>query len=168
MYLLLAGIYLHDIGMQCDAVKFPEIKERAEQLGAQFETEFTAQTASKYSIKEQKAIRKNHQYLTAAWIDHANRTGANVLGPAAKNIPKDLVDDLMDVCKHHAKLPITDCPHTFKFDPTGRKQLVASLLRFSDELGADAVVNVRFTTSQTMAGAAELLAYGTAVKLRKL
>jgi len=35
-------------------------------------------------------------------------------------------------------------------------------------LDADAVVNARFTTSQTMAGAAELLAYGTAVKLRKL
>ena len=32
-------------------------------------------------------------------------------------------------------------------------------------LGADAVVNIRFTTSQTMATAAELLAYGTAVKL---
>ena len=137
MYLLLAGIYLHDIGMQCDVVKFPEIKERAEQLGAQFEIEFTAQTTSGYSIEEQKAIRKNHQYLTAAWIDHANRTGANVLGPAAKNIPEDLVDDLMDVCKYHAKLPITDCPRTFEFDPTGRKQLVASLLRFSDELDVD-------------------------------
>ncbi|MFH1127750.1 MAG: YbjQ family protein [archaeon] len=34
-------------------------------------------------------------------------------------------------------------------------------------LGADAVVNVRFQTSQIMASAAELLAYGTAVKLRK-
>jgi uncharacterized protein YbjQ (UPF0145 family) len=34
------------------------------------------------------------------------------------------------------------------------------------ELGADAVVNVRFATSQIMAGAAELLVYGTAVKLR--
>ncbi|MCE5337827.1 MAG: YbjQ family protein [Methanomicrobiaceae archaeon] len=33
------------------------------------------------------------------------------------------------------------------------------------DLGADAVVNIRFTTSQTMATAAELLAYGTAVKL---
>ena len=36
----------------------------------------------------------------------------------------------------------------------------------AEELGADAVVNVRFVTSQVMAGAAELLAYGTAVKLR--
>ena len=137
MYLLLAGIYLHDIGMQCDIVKFPEIKERAEKLGAQFEVEFTAKTASEYSIEEQKAIRKNHQYLTAAWIDYANRTGTTILGPVAKGIQSELVDDLMDVCKHHAKLPINECPQTLKFDPTGRKQLVASLLRFSDELDVD-------------------------------
>ncbi|RZB32887.1 MAG: hypothetical protein AEth_00233 [Candidatus Argoarchaeum ethanivorans] len=136
-YLLLAGIYLHDIGMQCDVVKFPKIKERAETLGAEFEVEFTAKTASKYGIEEQKAVRKNHQYLTAAWVDHANRTGETVLGHAAKTIPEELVDDLMDVCKHHAKLPITDCPLNFKFDPTERKQLVASLLRFSDELDVD-------------------------------
>lgn len=35
------------------------------------------------------------------------------------------------------------------------------------ELGADAVVNVRFTTSMVMAGASEMLAYGTAVKLQQ-
>ena len=34
------------------------------------------------------------------------------------------------------------------------------------EMGADAVVNVRFTTSMVMAGASEMLAYGTAVKLK--
>jgi uncharacterized protein YbjQ (UPF0145 family) len=33
-------------------------------------------------------------------------------------------------------------------------------------MGADAVVNVRFTTSAVMQGAAEILAYGTAVKLK--
>jgi hypothetical protein len=38
MYLLLAGIYLHDIGMQCDVVKFPPIKTRAEKLGAKFDS----------------------------------------------------------------------------------------------------------------------------------
>ena len=32
--------------------------------------------------------------------------------------------------------------------------------------GADAIVNVRFTTSQVMQGAAEMLAYGTGVKLK--
>lgn len=34
------------------------------------------------------------------------------------------------------------------------------------ELGADAVVGVRFTTSIVMTGASEMLAYGTAVKLQ--
>ncbi len=34
------------------------------------------------------------------------------------------------------------------------------------ELGADAVLNVRFTTSNVMAGSSEILAYGTAVKLK--
>jgi len=34
------------------------------------------------------------------------------------------------------------------------------------EMGADAVIGVRFTTSMIMAGASEMLAYGTAVKLR--
>ena len=37
----------------------------------------------------------------------------------------------------------------------------------AEELGADAIVCVRYTTSQVMSGAAELLAYGTAVKLVK-
>jgi len=32
--------------------------------------------------------------------------------------------------------------------------------------GADAVINVRFATSSIMDGAAEILAYGTAVKLK--
>jgi uncharacterized protein YbjQ (UPF0145 family) len=33
------------------------------------------------------------------------------------------------------------------------------------DLGAHAVINVRFTTSMVMAGASEMLAYGTAVKI---
>lgn len=33
--------------------------------------------------------------------------------------------------------------------------------------GADAVINIRFTTSNIMANASEILAYGTAVKLTK-
>ncbi|NQV72798.1 YbjQ family protein [bacterium] len=37
----------------------------------------------------------------------------------------------------------------------------------AQQKGADAVINVRFMTSQVMTGAAELLAYGTAVKLQK-
>ena len=35
------------------------------------------------------------------------------------------------------------------------------------EMGANAVINVRFMTSMIMQGASEMLAYGTAVKLKK-
>ena len=46
-----------------------------------------------------------------------------------------------------------------------RTEAYNRMVNFARELGADAVVNIRFTTSQTMATAAELLAYGTAVRL---
>ena len=46
-----------------------------------------------------------------------------------------------------------------------RNESVHRMKREAAALGADAVVNLRFTTSQVMAGAAELLAYGTAVKI---
>ncbi len=36
----------------------------------------------------------------------------------------------------------------------------------AEQLGADAVVNVRYASSAVMAGAAEVMAYGTAVKFK--
>lgn len=39
------------------------------------------------------------------------------------------------------------------------------MVEAATSLGADAVINMRFTTSAITEGAAELLAYGTAVKL---
>ncbi|MBN2507132.1 MAG: YbjQ family protein [Verrucomicrobia bacterium] len=44
-----------------------------------------------------------------------------------------------------------------------RRQAVERMLAQAQQLGANAVVNVRFTTSAVTAGAAELYAYGTAV-----
>jgi len=46
-----------------------------------------------------------------------------------------------------------------------RREAMARMVAQADDLGADAVVNVRFTTSAVASGAAELYAYGTAVKL---
>jgi uncharacterized protein YbjQ (UPF0145 family) len=46
-----------------------------------------------------------------------------------------------------------------------REQSIDRMLENAEALGADAVVTVRFTTSNVMQGASELLAYGTAVKL---
>ena len=44
-----------------------------------------------------------------------------------------------------------------------RRQAVERMMAQAEQLGADAIVNVRFTTSAVAAGAAELYAYGTAV-----
>ena len=46
-----------------------------------------------------------------------------------------------------------------------RRQAVERMLGQAQQLGANAIVNVRFTTSAVTAGAAELYAYGTAVIL---
>ena len=46
-----------------------------------------------------------------------------------------------------------------------REQSLDRMVEEARKLGADAVINVRFSTSSMMQGAAELLAYGTAVKL---
>ena len=44
-----------------------------------------------------------------------------------------------------------------------RREALSRMLQQAQELGANAVVNVRFTTSAITAGAAEMMAYGTAV-----
>ena len=44
-----------------------------------------------------------------------------------------------------------------------RRQALERMMAQAEQLGANAVVNVRFTTSAITQGAAELYAYGTAV-----
>jgi uncharacterized protein YbjQ (UPF0145 family) len=46
-----------------------------------------------------------------------------------------------------------------------REQAIDRMIEDARRLGADAVVDVRFNTSDIAAGAAEVLAYGTAVRL---
>ncbi len=47
-----------------------------------------------------------------------------------------------------------------------REQALQRMVQDAERLGADAVVNIRFTTSAVMQGMAEILAFGTAVKLK--
>ncbi len=46
-----------------------------------------------------------------------------------------------------------------------REEALYRMQKDAERLGADAVINVRFTTSMIMQGSAEILAYGTAVKI---
>ena len=47
-----------------------------------------------------------------------------------------------------------------------RQIAVKRMVDEAQEMGADAVVNVRYASSSVMQGAAEVIAYGTAVKYR--
>ena len=48
-----------------------------------------------------------------------------------------------------------------------REQALDRLIEEAEKLGANAVVGLRFITSFVLQGAAELLAYGTAVRVEK-
>lgn len=47
-----------------------------------------------------------------------------------------------------------------------REEAMKRMVEDAIDLGADAVVNIRFNTATVMQGCSEILAYGTAVKLR--
>jgi len=78
----------------------------------------------------------------------------------AKHMGKDILAGLRTIVggeiKEYTEM-LTEC----------RNESVKRMVAEAESLGADAIVNLRFTTSQVMAGAAELLAYGTAVTLKR-
>ena len=53
-----------------------------------------------------------------------------------------------------------------KLQAESREQSIQRMKEDAISLGADAIINVRLTTSMVMQGAAEILAYGTAVRLK--
>ena len=53
-----------------------------------------------------------------------------------------------------------------KLQADSREQALQRIKEDALKLNADAIINVRITTSMIMQGVAEILAYGTAVKLK--
>ncbi len=58
-----------------------------------------------------------------------------------------------------------EIPEYTKLMAQSREQAIQRMVEEAERQGANAVVGVRFTTSMVMSGAAEMLAYGTAVKV---
>lgn len=58
-----------------------------------------------------------------------------------------------------------EVPEYTKLLMMAREQAIKRMIDDAGRLGADAVLNVRFTTSAVANGISEILAYGTAVKL---
>ncbi|KAA0005713.1 MAG: YbjQ family protein [Thermoplasmata archaeon] len=76
----------------------------------------------------------------------------------AKHIGKDIVAGFRNIVGGEIK-EYTDML------TEAREIALRRMVEKAEKLGADAVINVRFMTSAVMGGAAEILAYGTAVKL---
>jgi len=70
--------------------------------------------------------------------------------------------DIMAALRNLAGGEITDYT---KMVAESREQALDRMTAEAKALGADAIVCIRFTTNSMMQGAAELLAYGTAVEL---
>ncbi len=77
----------------------------------------------------------------------------------AKHIGRDLMASLKNIVGGELK-GYTELLHEAREDALER------MTKQAESLGANAVVNVRFSTSSVAQGAAELFAYGTAVLVR--
>ena len=78
----------------------------------------------------------------------------------AKHIGKDILASLRSIVGGEIK------EYTEALSEA-REVATKRMIEEAEKLGADAIVCIRFTTSQVVSGAAELLVYGTAVKLVK-
>lgn len=79
----------------------------------------------------------------------------------AKHIGKDIVAGLRTLVGGEIK------EYTEMLEDA-RSYALKKMVEEAEAMGANAIVNVRFTTSQVMSGAAELLAYGTAVQAEQI
>ncbi len=59
-----------------------------------------------------------------------------------------------------------DMPYYSELMEQSRQAATAQMIKAAQDLKADAIICIRFQSAQVMSGAAEVLAYGTAVRLR--
>lgn len=78
----------------------------------------------------------------------------------ARNVGRDIVAGLRNLVGGEIK-------EYTRLMTESRAEAVQRMVAEAEAVDANAVVNVRFTTSTVIAGAAELLAYGTAVVVEK-
>jgi uncharacterized protein YbjQ (UPF0145 family) len=75
----------------------------------------------------------------------------------ARNIGRDILAKLKNIVGGEIE-------EFTQLQAQSREQALQRMMEDAERLGADGIVNVRLTTSMVMQGAAEILAYGTAVK----
>jgi len=76
----------------------------------------------------------------------------------AKNIGRDFFAGLKNIIGG-------ELSEYTKLQAESREQAIQRMVADGKKLGADAIINIRISTSVITQGAAEILAYGTAVKI---
>jgi len=94
-----------------------------------------------------------------------NKEVTEILGVArgstvrARNIGRDIFAGLKNIVGG-------EISEYTKLQAVSREQAMQRMEDDAINMGADAIINVRLTTAMIMQGTAEILAYGTAVKLK--
>ena len=76
----------------------------------------------------------------------------------ARNVAKDIWAGLKNVVGG-------EISEYTRLQAQAREQAISRMIENAKSMNADAVINVRITTSMIMQGCSEIMAYGTAVKL---
>ena len=94
-----------------------------------------------------------------------NKETSEILGIArgstvrARNIGRDIFAGLKNIIGG-------ELSEYTKLQAESREQALQRMIEDGERLGADAIINIRISTSVITQGAAEILAYGTAVKIK--
>lgn len=104
-----------------------------------------------------------------------------VLMQNAIDVPNKEIDEVLGLVRGHTIFAVSlgrDLSALMRLIPGGelveytdmmgqaREMAIRRMTLEAEELGADVIINVRFVTTSVVTGAAELLAYGTAVRLK--
>ena len=97
----------------------------------------------------------NTDYITGKQLETLSLVRGSTVH--SKNIGRDIMSSFKTLVGGEIK-DYTDMMNEARAIATQR------MIEDAERLGVDAIVNVRFASSAIMAGAAEIIAYGTAVK----
>ena len=114
------------------------------------------QSVSEKSKEEKKMILVNTDYISGKELEMLGLVKGSTIH--SKHLGKDIAQAFKTLVGGELKA-YNEMMNEARAIAT--KRMVAE----AEELGADAIVNIRYASSAIMQGAAEVIAYGTAVKI---
>lgn len=108
-------------------------------------------------MEEKKTILVNTDYISGKELETLGLVQGSTI--QSKNIGRDISQGFKTLVGGELKA-YTDMMNEARALATKR------MVREAEALGADGVVNIRYASSTVMQGAAEVIAYGTAVKFK--